>query len=394
MTPFASCVIVAAGRGQRFGNASKIIADVGGRPVLAWVLDAMERAVTVRDVVVVYGPHTEPAIRALVESGRWPKVTALVPGGAQRQDSMRNGLLATADDLDVVLVHDAARPMIAPPIVDICAERARDVGAAIVATPVTDTIKDVDGSRIRTTIDRRRLWAAQTPQGFRRALLLDLCDRAISHGIEVTDEAALAEALNVPVEIVSGDRLNLKITVPEDVQMIDAILRSQEETPRMTTRTGLGYDVHQFADDRRMVLGGVDIPHERGLLGHSDADVLLHAMADALLGAGALGDIGTHFPPSDPQWKDMDSAEILRHAVALLREHGWQPVNIDATVIAESPKINPHVPTMREGIAAMTGLTVNDISIKATTNEGMGFVGRQEGIAALAIATIGQRVSA
>lgn len=395
MTPFAACVIVAAGRGERFGDSAKILSEVGGRPVLAWVLDAMEAASTVRDIVIVYGEHTEAAIRDVIRGGAWSKVASFVEGGEQRQQSMTNGARAVADDLDVILIHDAARPLIAPALVDRCAAEALSFGGAILATPVSDTVKRVEGDTITGTMDRRNLWGAQTPQGFWRESLLEMCDLALSGGIEFTDEASLAEALGRPVKIVPGDRLNIKITHPEDLDVVDALLRQRGGgTSVQVPRTGIGYDVHRFAEDRRMVLGGVEIPHDRGLEGHSDADVLLHAIADAFLGASALGDIGVHFPPTDPQWKDLDSREILRHAIALLRERGFRPVNLDATVIAEAPKVNPHVPAMRAEIARLTGLAEDEISIKATTNEGMGWIGRGEGIAALASAMILKDVTA
>jgi 2-C-methyl-D-erythritol 4-phosphate cytidylyltransferase / 2-C-methyl-D-erythritol 2,4-cyclodiphosphate synthase len=387
--PFSAAVIVAAGRGERFGDTGKVLAPVAGRPLLAWSLDAMEAATSVRDVVVVYGEHTEAPIRTLVASGQWPKVRSLVAGGEQRQASMASGVRATADDVEVVLVHDAARPLIAPALIDACAASARETGAAILATPVADTLKRIEGGVIAGTVDRAGLWAAQTPQGFRRALLLDLCRIALEPGSKVTDEASLCEAQGHPVTIVPGDRLNVKITHPEDLDLADALLRRRHEGATVQIpRTGIGYDVHRFVEGRRMVLGGVEIPYGRGLEGHSDADVLLHAISDALLGAAALGDIGAHFPPTDEQWRDLDSREILRHAVALLAERGWQPVNVDATVIAEAPKVNPHVARMREQIADVSGLPDDAISIKATTNERMGFIGREEGIAALAVATI------
>jgi len=389
MTRFAGCVIVAAGKGERFGDAIKVLTPVGGRPCLAWVLDAMQAAETVRDVVIVYGQHSEAPIRALLTAGDWPKVVSLVAGGEQRQHSMANGVRAVADDLDVVLVHDAARPLIRPELVDQCAEQARETGAAILATPVSDTVKRVERGVILKTIDRSGLWAAQTPQGFRREILLELCDSALSHGIEFTDEASLGEALGRDIGIVPGDRLNIKLTHREDVELADALFRQRQgATIVRYPRTGIGYDVHRFAAGRKLILGGIEIPYERGLDGHSDADVLLHAIADALLGAAALGDIGVHFPPTDMRWKDLDSRDILRHAVELLKDQGWIPGNLDATIIAEAPKINPHVPMMRAEIARVTGLSEDAISIKATTNERMGFVGREEGIAVLASATI------
>lgn len=392
MTPFAACVIVAAGRGERFGDTDKVLAPAGGRPILAWVLDAMEAAETVRDVVIVYGEHNEEITRALVSAGPWTKVVSFAAGGEQRQQSMANGVRAVAGDLEVVLVHDAARPLIRPDLIDTCAERVRETGAAILATPVSDTVKRVQNGVIVETVDRSDLWGAQTPQGFRRTLLLELCEEALTDGVEFTDEASLAEVLGHPVAIVPGDRLNIKMTHPEDLEIIDALLRRrQEEAGVRYPRSGIGYDVHRFAANRPLILGGITIPFDRGLDGHSDADVLLHTIADAFLGAAALGDIGVHFPPTDPRWKDLDSRDILAHAIALLEEHGWMPVNLDATVIAEAPKINPHVPAMRAEIARLTGLDHGAVSIKATTNEKMGFVGREEGIAALASAMIAPR---
>jgi 2-C-methyl-D-erythritol 4-phosphate cytidylyltransferase/2-C-methyl-D-erythritol 2,4-cyclodiphosphate synthase len=389
MTAYAGCVIVAAGRGERFGDTGKVLAPVAGRPALAWVLDAMELAGSVRDVVIVYGDHTRGSIRALVDGGPWTKVVSLTTGGEQRQQSMVNGVHALADDLEVVLVHDAARPLISAALIDACAAKARETGAAILATPISDTIKRIDDGMITGTVDRSTLWGAQTPQGFRHNLLLEMCEKVLAGQIEFTDEASLAEALGHPVAIVPGDRLNMKITHPEDLDVVDALLRQRGGASIVRfPRSGIGYDVHRFADGRKMILGGIEIPYERGLDGHSDADVLLHAIADALLGAAALGDIGVHFPPTDERWKDLDSRDILTHAVALLKERGWEPVNLDATIIAEQPKINPHVSKMRAAIAGVTGLGEDAISIKATTNEGMGFVGRGEGIAAMASAMI------
>lgn len=385
MTAFAGCVIVAAGRGERFGDRGKVLAPVAGRPVLSWVLDAMEAATSVRDVVVVYGEHTEGPIRTLVEGGPWAKIVTLISGGEQRQQSMANGVRAVAGDLDVVLVHDAARPLISPGLIDACASRAYETGAAILAAPVSDTIKRAGDGVIEGTVDRTDLWAAQTPQGFQRDALMEMCDKALTGHIEFTDEASLAERLGRPVAIVIGNRHNIKITHPEDLDVVDALLRQREGASIVQyPRTGIGYDVHRFAEGRKLILGGVEISHDRGLAGHSDADVLLHAIADALLGAAALGDIGVHFPPTDQRWKDLDSRDILTHAVALLHTQGWTPVNLDATVVAEEPKINPHVPAMRAEISRVSGLAEDAISIKATTNETMGFVGRGEGIAALA----------
>jgi 2-C-methyl-D-erythritol 4-phosphate cytidylyltransferase/2-C-methyl-D-erythritol 2,4-cyclodiphosphate synthase len=269
---------------------------------------------------------------------------------------------------------------------------------------VADTLKQVVDQRIVTTLDRTGVWAAQTPQAFRRALLVD----AMAHAGDMatfTDEAALCEALNIPVTIVLGSAANLKVTHPSDVVVANALLRATTSQPdqspvggnmETTTgdhspRVGIGYDVHRFVAGRPLVLGGVTIAYPLGLAGHSDADVLLHAIADALLGAGALGDIGLHFPPSDPRFQDADSRGLLRQVGQLVGAAGFVLIHVDATVVAEAPRIGPHVSAMRAAIGECLGLPETAISIKATTNEGMGFVGRGEGIAALATATIRPR---
>jgi 2-C-methyl-D-erythritol 4-phosphate cytidylyltransferase/2-C-methyl-D-erythritol 2,4-cyclodiphosphate synthase len=231
------------------------------------------------------------------------------------------------------------------------------------------------------------LWAAQTPQAFR----LDTLRAALaaSSGETVTDEATLCEAAGVPVSVVPSSPANLKVTRAEDIPVADALLRNRSaQRPPVPPRVGIGYDAHRFASGRRLILGGVEIAHDRGLEGHSDADVLLHAIGDAVLGAAALGDIGQHFPPSDDRFRDADSQVLLREAVRLARETGWAPGNVDATILAEAPRVAPHVPLMRERIAACLGLSPGAVSVKATTNEGMGSIGRGEGIAALAMATL------
>ena len=389
--PRAAAVVVAGGRGARLADPAKALLPLAGRPMLAWSLDALA-ASAVGPVVVVAGEHTQPATAALAASGAWPRVAAVVVGGERRQDSVAAGLAAleaVAPDADVVLVHDAARPLATPGQFDACAAAAFATGAAVVAVPVADTLKRVAGGRVAATVDRGGLWAAQTPQGFRRDVLARLRP-LVGGAATVTDEATLCEQAGLPVAIVPGSAANLKVTHPADVAVADALLRARlagGEGARVT-RTGIGYDVHRFAAGRRLVLGGVEIAHERGLEGHSDADVLLHAIADALLGAAALGDIGRHFPPSDPRFAGADSGDLLREVARLLREAGWAPVNVDATLIAEAPRIGPHAAAMRERIAACLGLPPDAVGVKATTNEGMGFVGRGEGIAALATAAI------
>ncbi len=396
--PATAAVIVAAGRGERLGVPDKVLLPIAGRPLLSYVLDAVEACPAITQIVLVIGSHTRSGVTALLANGPWTTPVTLVEGGALRHDSVAAGLAAVGGDVEYVAIHDGARPFAPPRLFTDCLAAAMRHGAAIAAIPVADTLKRVSDDLITGTVDRSGLWAAQTPQVFHRATLLDAL--ATPHDTTITDEAALFEALGHPVAVVPGAVTNLKLTHPGDIHLAESIHAAlnaaaapEEPRPGSTpvVRTGIGYDAHVFAPDRKLVLGGVVIPHPVGLLGHSDADVLLHAIADALLGAAALGDIGQHFPPSDPAFKDADSLELLRQVGVVLASAGFAPVNVDATIIAEAPRIGPHVLTMRSTIAGCLGLPVSAISVKATTNERMGAIGRGEGIAAFATATITTR---
>ena len=386
-----AAVVVAAGRGTRFGDTAKVLTPLAGRPMLAWSLRALEQTVEIGAVVVVAGEHTREAIIALVEAEGLTKVSAIVTGGERRQDSVAAGLAALPDEIEIVVIHDGARPLAEPALFAASIASAAIHGAAIAAMPVADTVKRVEAGFTRGTVDRGGLWAAQTPQTFR----LDALRWAMtmSAGETVTDEARLCESVGIPVAVVPASTANLKVTHPEDIAVADALLRVRSEAHVPRIRTGIGYDIHRFAPGRRLVLGGVEIEHHVGLAGHSDADVLLHAIADALLGAAALGDIGQHFPPADERFRDADSQDLLREALRLVREAGWMPVNVDATLIAEAPRFAPHVPRMRERIAACLGIPLDAIGVKATTNEALGAIGRGEGIAALATATLTSRAN-
>jgi 2-C-methyl-D-erythritol 4-phosphate cytidylyltransferase/2-C-methyl-D-erythritol 2,4-cyclodiphosphate synthase len=404
-----AAVVVAAGRGQRLAAPDKVLLPLAGQPMLAWSLAAIADTPQIGTVVVVAGEHTLAAVEALVQARGFHKVAAIVPGGERRQDSVAAGLAALPAQTEVVLIHDGARPLADADLFRRCAEGAAATGAVIAAMPVADTLKRVPAADrvISGTVDRSSLWAAQTPQAFR----LDVLQRAFAAnaGADVTDEALLCEAAGIPVRVVPASSANLKVTHPEDVAVAEALLRARlrdndpdpglanrtaaQETwpmppPFPPFRTGIGYDIHRFAPGRRLVLGGVEIAHDAGLDGHSDADVLLHAIADAILGAAALGDIGQHFPPTDERFRDADSQDLLRESARLARQAGWVPANIDATLLAEAPRIGPHVPQMRERIAACLGLAPGAVGVKATTNETLGAIGRREGIAALAVATL------
>lgn len=382
-----AAVVVAAGRGTRFGQSDKVLVPLVGRPMLLWSLAALERTDAVGSVVIVAAPHNRDIIDRLVRGEAFAKVRLIVEGGERRQDSVAAGISSLPPETEVVLIHDAARPLAEPELFTRCALAASDSGAAIAATPVADTLKRVAADAVVETVDRTGLWSAQTPQAFR----VDILRRAMAANANqpVTDEARLCETAGIPVAIVPASQSNLKVTHPEDVAVAEALLCARRTTvPTGPARTGIGYDAHRFAANRRLVLGGVAIDHDRGLAGHSDADVLLHAVADALLGAAALGDIGQHFPPTDERFRDADSQELLREVVRLVRAAGWAPSNVDATLIAEAPRIAPHVPLMRERIAAALGIATDAVGVKATTNEGMGAIGRGEGVAVLATATL------
>lgn len=373
-SPRIACVLVAAGSGQRFGaETAKQFLPCAGRPVMRHAAEALAReGVAIQPV----GEATAIAA-ALAEIAHRPPV----PGGATRQDSVRAGLEAlAADPPDIVLVHDAARPFIPPGTIAALVAALAGHGGAIPAAPVADTLKRRRDGVVAATVDRTGLFRAQTPQGFRFALLLEL-HRAAAAG--ATDDAAVLEAAGYAVALVAGHEDNIKITWPEDLARMERIL-----SPSLLPRVGTGFDVHVLAQGRRLVLCGVEVAHDRGLAGHSDADVGIHALCDAIYGALAEGDIGRHFPPSDMNFKDMDSAIFLRHAARRVAERGGTIGNVDVTLICERPKIAPHAAAMMARLAELLGVEVGRVSVKATTTEQLGFTGRMEGIAAQAVATV------
>lgn len=306
-----------------------------------------------------------------------------VHGGATRQESVLNGLESLAElQPDQVLIHDGARPFVDPAIIDRAIAALVGSPGAVVAMPVTDTLKRVQNNAVAGTVDRSDLWRAQTPQAFRYPEILAAHRRA--KGLEWTDDAAVAEAAGMNVAVVIGAESNFKITTTDDLRRAEQMLRTTFEY-----RTGSGYDVHRFTAGDAIMLCGVRVPHSHGLEGHSDADVGLHALTDAVLGAIGAGDIGKHFPPSDPRWRGVDSSLFLRHAADMARARGGRITHVDITIICELPKIAPHREAMIARVADILGLADDQVSVKATTTEGLGFTGRREGIAAQAIATIG-----
>lgn len=416
-----TAVIVAAGSARRMGGINKQYAELAGMPVLARSVAAFDNDPFVDEIVIVARSGEEDRCRRdIVEKYGFRRVSAVVPGGAERQDSVRAALgvvfggaagreAGSCDaevsddgrDVGLVLVHDGARPLVPRTVIDAVIDGCAARGAAIPAVSVKDTIKQIhlsdNGAVVSFTPERSLLRAVQTPQGFDAALLMRAYD-ACAPDTAVTDDASLVEALGAPVYIVDGDEMNIKITTPSDLGRAEQLLnRSSADDPGINDpvaaaarvpRTGMGYDVHAFAENRKLILGGVNIPHDRGLLGHSDADVLIHAVMDALLGAAALGDIGKHFPDTDLRYKGISSLLLLGHVSELLSSHGWTIVNIDVTVIAQRPKIAPHIPQMKKIMAEVLKISESQINIKGTTTERLGFTGREEGIASQAVASI------
>ncbi len=391
-------LIPAAGRAARFNTESnidgkaggnKVFAPLAGRPLLRWTAEAFAAHAGIDGILVVAQPGEVARCRAALDGV--DKLLSVIPGGETRQASVALGLftLGGAAD-DFVLVHDGARPLVTPDIITRCLDGAHESGNAVVALPLADTLKAVNEHQtVQRTVDREGLWAVQTPQAFRVATLFEAHVAARDQGWTGTDEASLVERFGgEPVHLVLGAPENFKVTRPGDLRLAEAVLRSRREEPVGQTRIGFGYDIHPLALGRRLVLGGVEIPSPRGLDGHSDADVLLHALCDALLGAAGLPDIGNLFPNTDPAYKGIASLHLLHQVWERLGLAGYHVGNVDLTLIAEAPKIAPHVPQMRVLIAQTLHIEPACVGIKATTNEGLGSLGRGEGIAAHAVAAI------
>ena len=437
-----AALIVAAGQGTRFGgDLPKVFVDLAGSPLFLWSLRAYDACPQIaRSLLAVSEDHLGRA-QQICSAASLTKPCSVIPGGRRRQDTVLAGLEALrADPPDIIAIHDGARPLIDPDTIARSIALATEAGACVTAAPVSDTIKQAgeDGAVIQTP-DRSALWRAQTPQTFRFAILFECYQRAFREGWEVTDDASVLERCGHSVRINPGPDTNIKITTMDDLRHAEALLRTggtgspacpeqrrraasvpqsatppsdpcrsalQSATPGPSAvlpspewrgaggeapfafRIGIGYDVHGLVPGRKLILGGVDIPHETGLAGHSDADVLLHAICDAVLGAAAAGDIGALFPDTDPNFKGIGSAILCREVAAHIRELGYEIANVDATVIAQRPKLAPHMPQMRENIAAALGVEVSQVSVKATTTERLGFEGRQEGIGAQAVALL------
>jgi 2-C-methyl-D-erythritol 4-phosphate cytidylyltransferase/2-C-methyl-D-erythritol 2,4-cyclodiphosphate synthase len=386
---FVSAIIAAGGRSQRFGGATpKQFMTIGSESVLERSVSLFLAHPEIDEIVVALPAELTTDVPAYLRAASKP--LRIVAGGARRQDSVANAFGSVSADADLIVIHDAARPLASAGLISRTIAAAAESGAALAALPSRDTVKRSTGEAIPfvgETLPRESIYLAQTPQAFTRRVLRDAL--ALSETtVDATDEASLAERAGHPVRLVEGEPANIKITTPEDLPVADALSAAKRAAPARTGRAGTGYDLHRLVEGRPLVLGGVTIASERGALGHSDADVVCHAITDALLGALALGDIGRHFPDTDPRWKDASSIDLLRRAVAMIQGAGYQVGNVDVTIVLETPKIRGYVDAMREKVAAALGVEAGQVSIKGKTNEGVDAVGRGEAVAAHAVALL------
>ena len=378
-----SAIIAAAGAGTRFGaDRPKQLVQLRGRPILLRSLDAFLACSAVDDVVVALSRELAADPPEYLRSGAKP--VEVVAGGARRQESVANAFARVSTGADIVVVHDAARPLVTDDLIRRTVDAAARFGAAIAALPARDTVKlsDLDGT-IRGTLPRQEIFLAQTPQAFRAGVLREALALGAAGG-DATDEAMLAERAGHRVRLVSGDPRNIKITTPDDLAMAESFLGAG--VPAL--RIGNGYDLHRLVAGRPLVLGGVTIPFDKGLQGHSDGDAVCHAVTDAILGAANAGDVGRHFPDTDAAWKDADSIGLLRRAAAIVREAGYAIVNVDVVVIAQRPKLAPYVDAMARHLAEALGVDSGQVSLKGKTNEGVDSIGAGESIAVHAVALL------
>lgn len=385
-----TAIIPAAGQGKRMqAEKNKVFLNLLGLPVIARSVLALSNCPDIDYLVVVAAAGEVEEVQETLRSLKEAKPYQVVVGGSERQYSIANALAAVPAESEIILVHDAARPLIDLNTINKLIAAVRQYKAACVAVPVKDTIKKVDNEGFAVeTPPRSTLWSMQTPQGFEASLLRQAYQKAAADSFLGTDDASLVERLGVHVKMVEGSYQNIKITTPEDLLIAEAFLAQKGEKNMQIPRVGMGYDVHTLVKGRNLILGGVNIPYEFGLLGHSDADVLLHAIKDAMLGAAALGDIGRHFPDTDPKYKGASSLNLLAFVKEMLNDNGYHVNNVDATIVAQKPKVAAYIGQMNQNIADTLEISLKQVNVKATTTEGLGFAGRREGIAAYAVVTI------
>ena len=390
-----AAVIVAAGRGARMGlERNKVLYPLCGEPIIVRTARAFaDSGLFGGGIVVVTGAADREELRAMLDAAGLGALK-VVEGGADRQESVCRGLAACDPAAEIIAIHDGARPLVTRAVIERTIESARATGSGVAAVPLKDTVKQVDGRGcVLSTPRRDSLRAVQTPQTFDAALIRRAHAQFAQGAERATDDATLVEWLGHDVHLTEGDAENIKLTTPEDMLLAAQVLirrgEAKEEGPVM--RIGHGYDVHRLVEGRRLILCGVEIPYERGLLGHSDADVALHALTDALLGAAAMGDIGRHFPDTDPAFKDADSGLLLDHIVGLIRARGYAVGNVDVTIIAQRPKLKDYIERMRGNVAAHLQIDPDCVNVKATTTEKLGFEGEGLGISAHAVACLEKR---
>lgn len=396
-----TAIFPAAGASRRMGgDTNKIFLELGGEPILIRTLKTFSQSPRINFLIVVVSENDFDSVEKILESAEGLKPYKIVVGGSERQYSIANGLKLLPEDAEIVLVHDAARPLVGAHVIEAVIEAAEKFGGAIAAVPEKNTIKFVDAENFVTyTPPRSKLVEVQTPQGFRRELLLKAYEQAEQDKFLGTDDSSLVERIGDKIKVVTSDYRNIKITTPEDLKIAESLIREEglgkkEEKSLVSNpayllpRIGMGYDVHKLVPNRKLILGNVEIPYNLGLDGHSDADVLIHAIIDAILGAAALGDIGQHFPDSDAQFKGIDSGELLRKVNELIKIYGYKIGNIDSTIVAQKPKLAPHILKMRARLAEILQIDSKLISVKATTTEGLGFTGEGLGISAYATALL------
>lgn len=378
MRKTCAAVIVAAGSATRMQGIDKMLVPLAGVPVVLRSVRALAASDCIDSLVIVTRTECMETLRTLCAEVSKP--VTVVAGGASRPESVLAGLAALPEGTELAAIHDGARPLVTQAVIAEAVEAAERCGAAAPAVPVHDTIKQAENGLVRATPERKTLFAVQTPQVFDVKLLKTVLRAAMERGIALTDDCSAVEAAGKPVVLTQGCEENLKITTPVDLTLAEAILKR-----RKTMRIGHGYDVHRLTEGRRLILGGVEIPFERGLDGHSDADVLVHALMDALLGAAGLRDIGVLFPDNDPAYKNISSMLLLDRVMLTLEHAGYAVGNVDVTVLAQRPKLKDYIPVMRENLARAMKIPLDCVNIKATTEEGLGFTGSGEGIACHAV---------
>ena len=378
MRKTCAAVIVAAGSATRMQGIDKMLVPLAGVPVVLRSVRALAASDCIDSLVIVTRTECMETLRTLCAEVSKP--VTVVAGGASRPESVLAGLAALPEGTELAAIHDGARPLVTQAVIAEAVEAAERCGAAAPAVPVHDTIKQAENGLVRATPERKTLFAVQTPQVFDVKLLKTVLRAAMERGIALTDDCSAVEAAGKPVVLTQGCEENLKITTPVDLTLAEAILKW-----RKTMRIGHGYDVHRLTEGRRLILGGVEIPFERGLDGHSDADVLVHALMDALLGAAGLRDIGVLFPDNDPAYKNISSMLLLDRVMLTLEHAGYAVGNVDVTVLAQRPKLKDYIPVMRENLARAMKIPLDCVNIKATTEEGLGFTGSGEGIACHAV---------